>query len=73
MLIRLHDLRDPSRSVAGMEGIATTLSGLLDWSRSAFGRWHGLGPMDEGCLRIGGGRDFRMGSESWFTLLSVDW
>ena len=35
---------------------------LLDWSRSASERRYGLRAVDEGCLRIGGGGDFRMGS-----------
>ena len=37
------------------------MTGLLDWSQSASGRRYGLGATDEGCLRIGGGGDFRMG------------
>ena len=39
------------------------MAGLLDWSRSDSGRWYdGLEDVDEGCLRIGGGGDYRMGS-----------
>ena len=44
-----------------MEGVIVTWRDS-DWSCSASERRYGLGAADEGCLRIGDGRDFEMSS-----------
>ena len=45
---------------------------LLVWSRSASGRQHDLGAMDEGCFQIGDGRALKWVPESRYMFLSSD-
>jgi len=45
---------------------------LLDWSRSASGRWCNFGAVDEGCLRIRGDKHFGMSFKSRFMFLLLN-
>ena len=45
-----------------MEGVDATWAGLLDWSRSPFGRRYGFGVVNVGSLRRESDKNFRLGS-----------